>query len=123
MSKEEAKRAKHWRVADPYRVDNPEPGMAYAAISEGPSLAEAISVGWEPIQASEYPKLFNGGGYVVNGAYRYKEKVWCMIPANVLEERTAYYADQAKQRAKQSIESYADLAPGLSGEITNKRDE
>lgn len=119
MSKVESRKEVHYRPADPYRVDNPEPGMDYAVISLD-ELSAFTAVGWEVIKASEYPKLFNGGGYVVDDTYRYRNHVWMHVPKNFLKERKEYYQAITDNQTRQSKEQYLQLQEGIDASIEKK---
>ena len=104
-----ATRAKSWQPPALLPDPNPEPGFAFRWIrvstlnnADPMNISSKLREGWEPVKASEHPEL----QLVSTPNERFKDSVevgglmLCKIPAEFMEQRSAYYRDQTKAQTK-----------------------
>jgi hypothetical protein len=114
----------HYRKADPYRIDNPEPDTEYAWINTHDSgqHSGALAAGWEPVKVDEYPNLIRGGFKDKTGYYHYRELRLHQVHKTFMTERTAHYLElnrrTADQRGKKVVE-----AKGIDSQIKVDREK
>ena len=104
-SREKTTRKKTWMRPEVLPSPNPEPGYEFRWIrvsSQGTTDATNVSSklreGWEPVKASDHPEIT----IVAVEHERFKDNVvigglmLCKAPAELVDERTQYYADQTR---------------------------
>ena len=103
-TREAAARPTKWMPAQLLPDPNPEPGYAFRWIRlstlnspDATNISSKFREGWEPVKASEHPEIVLLG----NQEGRFKDSIeiggllLCKIPVEFIEDREAYYLDQA----------------------------
>ena len=104
-SREKTTRKKAWQRPEVLPAPNPEPGYEFRWIRvsslgtvDATTVSSKLREGWEPVKASDHPEIT----IVAIEQERFKDNVvtgglmLCKAPVEMIEERNAYYNDQAQ---------------------------
>ena len=102
---EKTTRTRAWQRPETLPSPNPEPGYAFRWIRvatqgqiDATNVSSKLREGWEPVKASDHPEIT----IVAIEQERFKDNVvigglmLCKAPVEMIEERNAYYNDQAQ---------------------------
>jgi len=102
---EKTSRKKAWSRPEVLPSPHPEPGYAFHWVRvstqgqiDATNVSSKLREGWEPVKASDHPEIT----IVAVEHERFKDNVvigglmLCKAPAELVEERTQYYADQTR---------------------------
>jgi hypothetical protein len=95
------RKVRQWQPASILPEPNPRPGFDHRWIrisilgqADPTNMSGKLREGWEPVRAEEYPELMaeaNKAGNIEIGGL-----VLCKIPSEFMEQRNAYYNQQAR---------------------------
>jgi|TARA_R100001163_G_C5062526_1_gene199609 hypothetical protein len=104
-TREKTSRKKAWSRPEVLPSPHPEPGYAFHWVRvstqgqiDATNVSSKLREGWEPVKASDHPEIT----IVAVEHERFKDNVvigglmLCKAPAELVEERTQYYADQTR---------------------------
>ena len=104
-TREKTSRKKAWSRPEVLPSPHPEPGYAFHWVSvstqgqiDATNVSSKLREGWEPVKASDHPEIT----IVAVEHERFKDNVvigglmLCKAPAELVDERTQYYADQTR---------------------------
>jgi hypothetical protein len=103
-TRERAERPKKWKPPQLLPDPNPEPGFAFRWVRvstlnapDASNISTKFREGWEPVKASEHPEVVVMGGTQSRfpDSIEIGGLVLCKIPVEFVEDRDAYYLDQA----------------------------
>jgi hypothetical protein len=103
-TRERAERPKKWKPPQLLPDPNPEPGFAFRWVRistlnapDASNISTKFREGWEPVKASEHPEVVVMGGTQARfpDSIEIGGLVLCKIPVEFVEDRDAYYLDQA----------------------------
>lgn len=115
-TREASARPAKWMPPQLLPDPTPEPGYAYRWIrvstqntADPLNISSKLREGWEPVKASDHPEIRLFGG---NPDARFPDAVLvgglllCKTPAEFIEQRNAYYGQQADQQMQSVDNSY-----------------
>jgi hypothetical protein len=104
-TRERTVRKKAWQRPEVLPSPNPEPGYNFHWVRvstqgqvDATNVSSKLREGWEPVKASDHPEIT----IVAIEQERFKDNVvigglmLCKAPVEMIEERNAYYNDQAQ---------------------------
>jgi|TARA_R100000664_G_C2758472_1_gene147368 hypothetical protein len=104
-TREKTSRKKAWSRPEVLPSPHPEPGYAFHWVRvstqgqiDATNVSSKLREGWEPVKASDHPEIT----IVAVEHERFKDNVvigglmLCKAPAELVDERTQYYADQTR---------------------------
>ena len=104
-TREKTSRKKAWSRPEVLPSPHPEPGYAFHWVRvstqgqiDATNVSSKLREGWEPVKASDHPEIT----IVPVEHERFKDNVvigglmLCKAPAELVDERTQYYADQTR---------------------------
>ena len=104
-TRERTVRKKAWQRPEVLPSPNPEPGYNFDWVRvstqgqvDATNVSSKLREGWEPVKASDHPEIT----IVAIEQERFKDNVvigglmLCKAPVEMIEERNAYYNDQAQ---------------------------
>lgn len=104
-----AERPKQWMPPQILPEVNPEPGYAMRwiristlGVDDPRNVSVKLQEGWEPVKASDHPEAYMSG----TGSGRFPDTIQigglmlCKTPAEFVEQRDAYYQNQADGQMK-----------------------
>ena len=104
-TREKTARKKAWARPEVLPSPHPEPGYAFHWVRvstqgqiDATNVSSKLREGWEPVKASDHPEIT----IVAVEHERFKDNVvigglmLCKAPAELVDERTQYYADQTR---------------------------
>ena len=104
-TREKTSRKKAWSRPEGLPSPHPEPGYAFHWVRvstqgqiDATNVSSKLREGWEPVKASDHPEIT----IVAVEHERFKDNVvigglmLCKAPAELVDERTQYYADQTR---------------------------
>jgi hypothetical protein len=99
------KTQRRWRPASVLPEPTPEPGMGYRWVmthlvgeSQPTNVSQRLREGYEPVKAEDHPEL----AYEANaktGNIEVGGLMLCKMPQEMLDERTAFYANMTNSQA------------------------
>lgn len=115
-TREASARPAKWMPPQLLPDPTPEPGYAYRWIrvstqntADPLNISSKLREGWEPVKASDHPEIRLFGG---NPDARFPDAVLvgglllCKTPAEFIDQRNAYYGQQADQQMQSVDNSY-----------------
>jgi len=115
-TREASARPAKWTPPQLLPDPTPEPGYAYRWIrvstqnvADPLNISSKLREGWEPVKASDHPEIRLFGG---TPDARFPDAVMvgglllCKTPAEFIEQRNAYYGQQAEQQMQSVDNSY-----------------
>ena len=108
-TREKTSRKKAWSRPEVLPSPHPEPGYAFHWVRvstqgqiDATNVSSKLREGWEPVKASDHPEIT----IVAVEHERFKDNVvigglmLCKAPAELVDERTQYYADQTRAQTE-----------------------
>ena len=106
-SREKAKRPAKWAPPQLLPDPKPQPGYVYRWIrlatlnsADPGNISSKLREGWEPVKASDHPeiRLFGTQSGQFKDSIEIGGLLLCKIPAEFMEQRSAYYNGQAESQ-------------------------
>lgn len=108
-SRQQAERPKQWTPPELLPEPDKQPGFAYRWIrvstlnqADPRNLSAKLREGWEPVKVEEQPKF----KLLIDPTSRFKDNIeiggllLCKAPAEFVDQRSAYYANQTEQQTR-----------------------
>ena len=108
-------RPKKWMPPQLLPDPTPEPGYAFRWIrvsmmgkDDPTNISGKLREGWEPVKASEHPeiRLFGSGTGRIPDSIEVGGLLLCKTPAEFIEQRAAYFGQQADSQMQSVDNSY-----------------
>ena len=106
-SRDADERPRAWMPPEHLPSPDPEPGWVFRWVrvstlgtNDPMNVSAKMREGWEPVKAVDYPRLqmFASADSRFAGAIEVGGLVLCKIPAEIAEQRNAYYRTQAQSQ-------------------------
>ena len=106
-TRDKSTRVRAWQRPEVLPSPDPEPGYKYHWVRvatqgevDATNVSSKLREGWEPVKATDHPEII----MVAVEQERFKDNIvigglmLCKAPTELVEERNAYYNEQAKSR-------------------------